>query len=76
MVQMPDNYTKGIAMIDTQGIARHNRMVDKANARIAELERAHADFSVRQTAQGIEIEHRRPTWKKGTISKSYEVIPY
>lgn len=59
---------------DLESINRHNRMIEKANARLNELWNCNIKAAARMTGQGVEIAHESPGWNGNTIF--YEIIPY
>jgi hypothetical protein len=50
------------------------KAVSAARERIEFLKSQGADITVRNCIQGVEIEHRRPSFKKGHVARSFEII--
>lgn len=55
--------------------AKYQRVIDKATARIRQLQGAGIFERAREMAQGVEITIARPGFG-GAVSKSYEIIPW
>jgi hypothetical protein len=56
-------------------LTRHNEMIQRANARIAQLEAVGQFGGAREMGQGVEITIIRPSFKgRHYRSRSYEII--
>lgn len=59
-----------------KAVSRHNAVIQRADARIAQLQAAGVFGGAREMAQGVEIKIVRPCFKKDHVSISYEIIPW
>ena len=57
-----------------EDLKRRNAVITQANARIAQL--GSSCVRAREMAQGVELTIERPSWKKGHVARSYEIIPW
>lgn len=50
------------------------KAIEAAKERVKILRSQGADITVRSCLYGVEIEHRRPSFKKGHVARSFEII--
>lgn len=50
------------------------RAIATLKDRLEALKASGADFTVRRCNEGVEIEHRRPSFKKDHVARSFEII--
>lgn len=54
---------------------RRKWLIERANARISQLQSCNADFTARDKWTYVEIEHRRPSFKgRDYVARSFEII--
>lgn len=51
------------------------KAIEAARERIAFLRSQSATFAVEQHPDRVEIHHERPSWRKGFVTRSHEIIP-
>ena len=65
---------KAEALPDLSAMLQRNSVIQQANTRLSELQKAGVKCSAREMAQGVEIRIVRPGW--GGDRATYEIIPW